>query len=173
MKVNNKISAALCAVAMCGSALTAVAQTEQPGLKSITAGDGWTVYDGGVYRYGPSMIINDDGSMDAYFAAPGANYTKADLDYGTYTTDESKSPTSYYLADIGVAAQLISSDTPFYAIAINTFNEKSYGHDALNVKVYKWDTDYVTTVSGSPMYNKNYTSVKNEGWVYAYCNLAA
>ena len=57
MKVNNKISAALCAVAMCGSALTAVAQTEQPGLKSITAGDGWTVYDGGVYRYGPIMEL--------------------------------------------------------------------------------------------------------------------
>lgn len=173
MKVNNKIAATLCAVALCGSALTTVAQTEQPGLKSITAGDGWTVYDGGVYRYGPSMIINADGSMDAYFAAPGANYTKADLDYGTYTTDVSKSPTSYYLADIGVAAQMISSDTPFYAIAINTFNEKSYGHDALNVKVYKWNNDYATTVSGSPMYNKNYTSVKNDGWVYAYCNLAA
>lgn len=171
MKVRISVATALCAAMLGG--LTAVAQTEQPGLKSITAGDGWTVYDGGVYRYGPSMIINDDGSMDAYFAAPGQSYTKDDLDYGTYTTNEAKGETSYYLCDIGVAAQLVASNTPFYAIAIKTFNEKSYGNDVMNVKAYEWKGDYASTVAGSPIYNQDYKSVKNGGWVYAYSSLAA
>jgi len=37
---------------------------------------GWDIFDashGGAYRYGPSMIINDDGSMDAWFASPGGS----------------------------------------------------------------------------------------------------
>ncbi|MBQ0035694.1 MAG: hypothetical protein KBT35_02120 [Firmicutes bacterium] len=39
--------------------------------------DGECIYDPGNdygYRYGPSMIINDDGSIDAWFSRPGNNY---------------------------------------------------------------------------------------------------
>lgn len=38
--------------------------------------DGTCIYDPGSdfgYRYGPSMLINDDGSIDAWFARPGNN----------------------------------------------------------------------------------------------------
>lgn len=36
-----------------------------------SAQDGWDIFTGSGYRYGPSIIINDDGSIDAWFAAPG------------------------------------------------------------------------------------------------------
>jgi hypothetical protein len=29
---------------------------------------GWDIYKAGTYRYGPCFIINDDGSIDAWFA---------------------------------------------------------------------------------------------------------
>ena len=32
---------------------------------------GWDIYTGGVYRYGPSIIVGKDGAIDAWFAAPG------------------------------------------------------------------------------------------------------
>ena len=41
----------------------------------LKASDGWAIFDptkdGQAYRYGPSMIINADGSIDAWFASPG------------------------------------------------------------------------------------------------------
>ena len=39
-------------------------------------GDGECIYDPGSnqgYRYGPSMLINEDGSIDAWFSRPGNN----------------------------------------------------------------------------------------------------
>lgn len=38
--------------------------------------DGWDIYIAGTYRYGPSIIINDDGSIDAWFAASGDYHGK-------------------------------------------------------------------------------------------------
>lgn len=44
---------------------------------------GWDVFTPSTarlpdYRYGPSMILNDDGSIDAWFAAPGDGYNEFD-----------------------------------------------------------------------------------------------
>jgi len=41
---------------------------------SVEAQPGWVIFDakqGGAYHYGPSLIINPDGSIDAWFASPG------------------------------------------------------------------------------------------------------
>jgi len=41
----------------------------------VRAAEGWVIFDptkdGYAYRYGPSIIVNDDGSIDAWFASPG------------------------------------------------------------------------------------------------------
>ena len=53
--------------------LTVGAVTPDPA--TIKATDGWVIFDptkdGQAYRYGPSLIINPDGSIDAWFASPG------------------------------------------------------------------------------------------------------
>lgn len=60
--------------------------------------DGECIYDPGTnfgYRYGPSMLINDDGSIDAFFARPGNNgsmwdyicYRHMDVD-GNWSSEE-------------------------------------------------------------------------------------
>ena len=35
------------------------------------AREGWDIYTGPNYRYGPSIIINDDNSIDIWLATPG------------------------------------------------------------------------------------------------------
>lgn len=36
------------------------------------------------YRYGPAILLNEDGSIDAYFASPGSNNSTDELDWFTY-----------------------------------------------------------------------------------------
>jgi hypothetical protein len=59
-------------LAMAGE--TGPAATNQPTVQ-IKASEGWVIFDptkdGQAYRYGPSIIINPDGSLDAWFASPG------------------------------------------------------------------------------------------------------
>ena len=53
--------------------LVATADAE-PAPFSIQAQPGWVIFDakkGGAYHYGPSLIINPDGAIDAWFASPG------------------------------------------------------------------------------------------------------
>ena len=38
----------------------------------------YSTYNSGAYRYGPSIMIHEDGSMDAWFSAPGNNSTQWD-----------------------------------------------------------------------------------------------
>ena len=38
----------------------------------------YSTYSSGAYRYGPSIMIHEDGSMDAWFSAPGNNSTQWD-----------------------------------------------------------------------------------------------
>ena len=38
----------------------------------------YSTYNSGAYRYGPSIMIHDDGSMDAWFSAPGNSSTQWD-----------------------------------------------------------------------------------------------
>jgi hypothetical protein len=48
-----------------------VIENKRTGIKALP---GWDIYIAGVYRYGPSIIINDDNTIDAWFAAPGDKY---------------------------------------------------------------------------------------------------
>lgn len=46
------------------------------------ANSGWDIYPGGGYRYGPSMIINEDGTIDCWLASnSGVN---GEIDWGKY-----------------------------------------------------------------------------------------
>lgn len=51
----------------------------------LTVKPGWDIYTGGIFRYGLSIIKNEDGSIDAWFAAPGdihGEYIKNSYDDG-------------------------------------------------------------------------------------------
>ncbi|MBP1588032.1 MAG: hypothetical protein ILO53_06500 [Clostridia bacterium] len=46
------------------------------------ANEGWDIYPGGGYRYGPSLIINDDGSIDCWLASNSG--VVGEVDWGKY-----------------------------------------------------------------------------------------
>ena len=46
------------------------------------ANEGWDIYPGGGYRYGPCMIINEDGTIDAWLASNSG--VKGEVDWGKY-----------------------------------------------------------------------------------------
>jgi hypothetical protein len=46
------------------------------------ANEGWIVYPGGGYRYGPSMIINEDGTIDMWTASNSG--VSGEIDWGKY-----------------------------------------------------------------------------------------
>ena len=41
-------------------------------VAQLTATSGWQIFPGGGYRYGPSILIEDDGSIDMFTCSPGA-----------------------------------------------------------------------------------------------------
>ena len=48
----------------------------------VCANEGWDIYPGGGYRYGPSMIINEDGTIDAWLASNSG--VSGEIDWGKY-----------------------------------------------------------------------------------------
>ena len=74
---------------------------------------GWDIYTGGVYRYGPSIIVEKDGSIDAWFAAPGGYHDGKNLKY-----DENAAVKAIELNRGTIAAQRFSETQPFYALRV-------------------------------------------------------
>lgn len=106
---------------------------------------GWDIYTGGVYRYGPSIIVEKDGSIDAWFAAPGGYHDAKNLKY-----DDNTPVRAIELNKGAVAAQRFSEAQPFYALRVVCPNNG--GKEAsLTLSLYRWDTDYKSTLRHNPV----------------------
>lgn len=76
------------------------------------AREGWDIYTGPNYRYGPSIIINDDESVDIWLATPG-DY------YGTNVNiPVSDAQAAQQLGTTGVLAQKFTSNEDFGFISL-------------------------------------------------------
>jgi hypothetical protein len=102
---------------------------------------GWDIYTGGVYRYGPSIILNSDGSIDAWFAAPGDAFGDKVKNF-----NEQDPQVAINLATALSAAQRFSAAEPFYAIQVACPNWNTT-NSSLTLSFYKWKSDYNTTVA--------------------------
>lgn len=74
--INNTSSLRKGNITLTGATKSAIVKVEQDGLTLSVpvAGEGRTIYTttgNYKYRYGPSIIMNDNGTIDAWFAAPG------------------------------------------------------------------------------------------------------
>ncbi len=133
--------------------------TDVPGIKP-----GWDIYPGGGYRYGPSIIINADGSIDAWFATPGDFFGDRVKNYND-PDDQTPIPMSSGVT----AAQKFSTAESFYAIQVRC---PSWGSTtaSLTLSLFHWNADYNTTIAGTAMATilyKNYgdnqsLEIKNE-----------
>ena len=120
--------------------------------------DGWDIYSGGVYRYGPSIIINDDNSIDAWFASPGGTYgNSVDL----YTSG-SNTPVS--LGGGVSVGQKFTSDKPFYAVGAICVNW-SGNECGLRLSLYKWNGSYSATVTTQAVASQTFVDYADGGFV--------
>lgn len=116
---------------------------------------GWDIYTGGVYRYGPSIIENNDGTIDAWFAAPGGTFGDKIFLFNDAGT---QSPLS--LTTGNTVAQQFTATAPFYAIAVACPNWGST-NSSLTLSLYKWQSDYTTTVASTPLHTMVYNNYQD------------
>ncbi|GAA4310510.1 hypothetical protein GCM10023143_19020 [Compostibacter hankyongensis] len=113
---------------------------------------GWNIFTTtkANYRYGPSIIINDDGSIDAWFAAPGQEYTDGD---SLFDATGAKSPVQ--IAPDGSVAQQFTVAADFYRLLVIS---PTWGGNMSNItlKLYRWQTDYATTVAGTVLAQQSF-----------------
>lgn len=143
--------------------MSACSKVQKPATDKIEPGDtttayqavfkvdsGWDIYTQGVYRYGPSIIRNADGSHDAWFAAPG------DLSgERTYLYDEAAAQSPVALNTGHTAAQSFTVTDSFYSVAVPC---PAWGssNSSLTMSLYRWNTDYANTVAAQPLLTQSF-----------------
>ncbi|MCM1021658.1 MAG: hypothetical protein NC343_05165 [Muribaculum sp.] len=121
-------------------------------ITTIEAQNGWDIYEAGVYRYGPSFITNDDGSIDAWFAAPGSEYEDCVMcDYET-------SPTPYFVTNTGFIGQYIEMKRPFIGFTVYSPTWGNNGTQTLRLSIYKWDTNINKTRRSTPLAQRTFSN---------------
>ena len=107
---------------------------------------GWDIYSGGAYRYGPSIIINDDGSIDAWFAAPGGAYGEYN---DLYNKDGATTPEG--IVGDKTVAQKFTADVPFWGVSVTSPNWNG-NPCGLTLSLYSWNGNtYDEVVSQEPI----------------------
>lgn len=118
---------------------------------------GWDIYTGENYRYGPSIIINDDGSIDAWFAAAGDFY-------GSWNElfNKNGNNTAVQVSSVGSVGQKFTADTPFWgikAVSPNWHNSPC----GLTFSLYKWEENmnYSDVVKQTPVAEAKFENYKD------------
>ena len=133
---------------------------------TVHALSGWDIYKAGNYRYGPSIMRNKDGSLDAWFAAAGSSFQN-DAITTNYTPlySTSSDHSAVLIKSINVAAQKFTTTKPFFSIDINTPTWSRNGLDSITFTLYKWDTSYSKTLQGTPISTYRYTDLCDNQWI--------
>lgn len=126
------------------AAVSAAAMAAVGQVASITAGGGWDIYKAGVYRYGPSFITYGDGTIDAWFAAPGQDYEDCALHLESGSTP-------IQVASKGYVAQYFEVDRPFFGVSVLSPTWSKNGTESVRISLYKWDKNISTTKAGTPL----------------------
>jgi hypothetical protein len=137
---------------------------------TLKALDGWDIYVAGNYRYGPSIIRNANGSIDAWFAAAGDNFT--DGEEGRFYNTSNTTHSAAKINANGTVAQKITYPYDFYSIDVCCPTYGKTGESA-TLSVYKWDTNYATTMAGKPLYQHRYTNFTDNQWLSCYYDSTA
>lgn len=109
----------------------------------ILSNSGWDIFKAtmvGHYRYGPSIIINDDESIDVWFAALGQEFGENI----SLTTGEGEQ-TFVHIDNTVTVGQKFTADVPFWSINVSCTNQGGMP-SGLTLCLYRWDTDYLTTI---------------------------
>lgn len=146
----------------CGDEKKTIAISQPVEKKVSIMSNGWDIYTAGTYRYGPSIIINDDGSIDAWFAATGGSFG------GEYslTTGEGSHEADPIFSDV-VVGQKFTADVPFWGVNVQCPNWGGQ-HCGFTFCLYSWNTNYQTTIDSDPIASKTFVDYSDNSYVGVY-----
>lgn len=140
---------------------------------TLTAETGWDIYvagndrDGGNYRYGPSIIVRKDGSIDAWFSANGEYFDGIYPVYDDFTTRDALHVAS---GDVG---QAFTAAQPFWCISVCCPTWTKQGSECVTFSLYRWEKDYATTVASAPVSRKRFEKFDDNANLSLYVSPAA
>ncbi|RZL02569.1 MAG: hypothetical protein EOO89_29145, partial [Pedobacter sp.] len=105
---------------------------------------GHNIYTGSYYRYGPSIIVNADNSIDAWFCAVGDTYGTRFYQNPNNNASPIRLMPSNHASN--TAAQKFTSSTPFAFLGITC---PSWGDSlgTLVLRLYTWRGGYSSTIN--------------------------
>lgn len=135
-------------------------QSSDPTTSAIfTVKQGWNIYSGGKYRYGPSIIQNEDNSIDVWFAANGDSFGKKILHY-----NEKSESIPVRLESTFSAAQKFNATESIYGIAVRCPNWQTT-HSSLTISLYLWEGDYLTSINTIPLQSERYENYEDNQYI--------
>lgn len=132
---------------------------------SPRAEQGWDIYTGTGYRYGASVIVNDDSSVDLWLAAPGGTFAEGT---DTYLSEEQE---AQQLGTEHVFAQYFEFGEEFVCVSLYCPSWSS-STQCFTLSMYSWDTDYDTTVGNAPLSTVRFENYKDNSWLKIYADEA-
>ena len=131
----------------------------QPADYLISAQAGWDIYTAGTYRYGPSIIINEDGSIDAWFAATGGSYaSEAGEQLGN---SSNHTPINLSNNSVGLA---FTVSKPFFGLQACCPTWGTSGTEHMTMRLFKWDESYGKSIGGTPVLQREVLKMEDNAW---------
>jgi hypothetical protein len=137
---------------------------------TMTAKTGWDIYKAGSYRYGPSFIKNDDGSMDAWFAASGSSFQQDVIDMSDPLYNTSTTHSAVLIKPVKTVSQKFVAGKSFFSIDICCPTWGRNGVDYITLNLYQWNSTYSKTINGTPVSSYRFTAMKDNQWIELRCN---
>ncbi|MBQ7179769.1 MAG: hypothetical protein IJR87_00590 [Bacteroidaceae bacterium] len=155
----------LIAVVCLGAVQELRPQSIQTAADLMTCQPGWDIYKAGTYRYGPSFIINDDGSIDAWFAASGDSY--GDMYYKSSTTQS-----ALQIKTVKSVGQCFEAKDDFHRVSICCPTWSRPTGERVIISVYQWRVSYKVSMQYEPLYTKQIEMTDNM-WIDAFYSAEA
>lgn len=125
------------------------------------AEQGWDIYTGTGYRYGASIIVNDDGSADLWLAATGGTFGEG---VKTYLSDEQEAQP---LGTERTLAQYFEFQEEFACVGLYCPSWNS-SLEGFTLSMYSWAGSYEATVSGQPLARTRFDNYADNSWLKIY-----
>lgn len=139
------------------------------GIKKVTAGPGWDIYVAGVYRYGPCIILNADGTMDAWFAAPGGDFEEGAI----ILHDGEQSAFQIRSVEGKTVGQMFESTQDFrcFSVCVPTYGRN--GTEDVTLSIYEWKDSYASSVAAEPLNTKTFRKFNDNDWLAVFPSAGA